>query len=472
MTDLAPTRGWVLSGRPARVSWIGIPWVYALWVCTFCSYIVGTCFLGAPCVDAQESRAAETARTAGDERDRRPILITVDDLPIAGGLHSDPEARSRITDAMLDVLARHKVRAVGFVTWGNVNGPSDIALLEKWLAAGHELGNHSHRHLSYTETDIETYIADIEHARGKVAELLAEHQQELRFFRFPMLREGSTIAKLDAMREYLRKSDQRNLPATLDNQDWSFERPWARAVAADDEQAMEQVAEAYHESIHLSIRHHERTGDRLFERPVPQILLLHAGSVGAAQWDRLFQWLLDRGYRFADADEVLADPAFAEPHAYVGRRGPGLWDRILTKRRHQQARENIEALIDRQVDAWNRGDLEGFCADYTEDTVFISPSGRSQGRSQVLERYRRRYPDRSAQGTLSIDILDFKGHDGTEVSMLGDARPSRIHSVSVVGRWTLEYPDDASRETATGLTLLVFERAQDGSWKIVRDASM
>ncbi len=442
--------------RRARTAWIG-----TFFVCVLCSY-----FPCAVSTRAQEAPAEEV------RSDRRPVLITVDDLPIAGGLHREPEERARITDAMLEVLARHNIRAVGLVTWGNVNGPADIALLKKWLAAGHELGNHSHRHLSYTDTDVETYLTDIEHARGKIADLLSEHQQTLRFFRFPMLREGSTTAKLDAMREYLRESGQRNLPVTLDNQDWSFERPWARAVAAGDEQAIEQVAEAYHESLHLSIRHHERTGDQIFERAVPQILLLHAGSVGAAQWDRLFKWLADRGYRFADADEVLADPAFAEPHAYVGRRGPGLWDRILTQRRHQQARQEIETLIERQVGAWNRGDLEGFCADYTEDTIFISPSGRSQGREQVLERYRKRYPDRSAQGTLSIDVLDFKGHDGTEVSMLGDARPSRIHSVSVVGRWTLEHPDDTSRETATGLTLLVFERTQDGSWKIVRDASM
>ena len=404
--------------------------------------------------------------------ERRPLLITVDDLPIAGGLHADPEQRAQITDTLLEVLKRHGIPAVGLVTWGNVIGDSDIRLLEKWIAAGHELGNHSHRHLSYTETDTETYIADIEEGRRQVAELLSRHEHELRFFRFPMLREGSTLAKLEAMRAYLQESSQTNLPVTLDNQDWSFERPWSQAVANHDEAAMEQVAEAYHESIHLSIRHHESTGDRLFDRPVPQILLLHAGSVGAAQWDRLFTWLTARGYRFATADEVLADPAFAEPHDYVGRRGPSLWDRILTQRRHQEARRQIDTLIERQVGAWNRGDLEGFCAEYTEDTVFISPSGRTQGRSQVLERYRRRYPDRSAQGTLAIDILDFTGHDGTEVSMLGDARPSRIHSVSVVGRWTLEYPDDPAKETATGLTLLVFGREQDGSWKIVRDASM
>lgn len=48
------------------------------------------------------------------EADRCPLLVTVDDLPIAaGGLHPDPAERRRITDGLLAALARHGIRAVG-----------------------------------------------------------------------------------------------------------------------------------------------------------------------------------------------------------------------------------------------------------------------------------------------------------------------------------------------------------------------
>ena len=151
------------------------------------------------------------------------------------------------------------------------------------------------------------------------------------------------------------------------------------------------------------------------------------------------------------SDGVFADPAHAE---------------------RQQARREIEDLIVRQVAAWNRGDLEGFCSEYTEDTIFISPSGLTRGREEVLARYLRRYPDRAAQGDLAIDILELATHDGTEVSLLDEARPGRVHSASVVGRWTLSFPEDTSKEPATGLTLLVLVKDDQGSWKILRDASM
>ncbi len=416
--------------------------------------------------------AGPSVSSAGE---KRPILVTVDDLPINGrSLYPDAAERLRVTDGLLAVLERHGIRAVGLVTWRNVQDATDLMLLERWLEAGHELGNHSYNHLDYTRTDIEDYVADIESARRELDRFLTARGRQLRFFRFPFLREGSTPAKLEAMRAYLAETKQRNLPVTLDNQDWSFTRPWLEARRAGDTAAMARTAEAFHESLHLSIRHHESTGDRLFDRPVPQTLLLHAVEIGVAEWDPLFTWLAARGYRFADADEVLADPAFAESHDYVGPRGLGLWDRVLVKDRHQEARREVEELIARQVAAWNRGDIEGFCADYAEDLIYMSPSGFAHGRQGLVESYLRRYPDRASQGDLSIEILDFEPVAGTEVSMLGDARPGRVHAATVVGRWTLRYPDDPSRETASGPTLLVLHRdfGADGRWWIVRDASM
>src|SRR5512134_1894711 len=95
-----------------------------------------------------------------------PVLVTVDDLPLASNrLHPDRGERARVTRGLLAVLRRHGIRAVGLVTWNNVDGPEGERLLEEWLAAGHELGNHSYRHLDYPRTAPEEYVADVEKAR-------------------------------------------------------------------------------------------------------------------------------------------------------------------------------------------------------------------------------------------------------------------------------------------------------------------
>jgi uncharacterized protein (TIGR02246 family) len=407
------------------------------------------------------------ARAAG-----RPLLISIDDLPVASGpLHTDPAERERITQGLLAALAKHHVPAVGLVIWGNVKSDADRAILRRWLTDGHELGNHSAGHLDLTRTGADEYVADVEAGRSGLASLLEEENRHVRFFRFPFLAEGGTAAKLDAVRAFLARSGQRNLPVTIDDQDWEFEKPWVEARRNSDSKKMERVGDEYQESLHVEIRDQEAKGDRLFGRTVPQILLLHANEVGAAQWDRLFTWLERRGYRFAIADEVLADAVFKDDPTYVGDAGFGLWDRLVALRRVRDAQTAVEALLRTQSDAWNRGDLETFTSVYAEDASFLSPTGLTQGRQQVLERYRRRYPDRKAMGTLSLKILEVRPAQGIEATAMGDTRPSRVHAVSVAARWRLAYPDQPDKKTAEGLTLLVLRRHGD-SWEIVQDASM
>ena len=361
---------------------------------------------------------------------------------------------------------------MGLVIWGNVKTGADRVLLRRWLVAGHELGNHSASHLDLTTTASDTYISDVEAGRAGLAGFLAaEDNRHVRFFRFPYLDEGETTAKLDAVRAYLARSGQRNLPVTIDDQDWEFEKPWVEARRKNDNKETERIGDEYQEALHVEIRDQEAKGDRLFGRTVPQILLLHANEVGAAQWDSLFTWLERRGYRFATADEVLADAVFKDEPRFIGDAGFGLWDRLISLRRAHDAQTAVEALLKTQSDAWNRGDLDTFTSVYAEDASFLSPTGLIQGRQQVLERYRRRYPDQKAMGTLSLEIVEVRSAQGIEVTALGDARPSRVHGLSVAARWRLAYPDQPDKKTAEGLTLLVLRRHGD-SWEIVQDASM
>ncbi len=397
----------------------------------------------------------------------RPIVITVDDLPIAGP-HDDLAERKRITEGHLAVLKKHGVKAVGFVTWRNLRDESELALLKMWLDAGHELGNHTVQHLSLSSTPAKDWIADAEAARERLAAFLAPAGKKPRFFRFPFLREGETREKLDAVRSYLASSGQRNLDVTLDDQDWSFEVPWVEARKAKDGKRLARVAEEYQSALRVAIRDQEARGDKLFGRPVPQVLLLHANEVGTAQWDALFTWLEETGHRFATADEVLSDPAFATPHQVVAPYGYGLWDRLDLTRRLAKATEEVKALLTAQAAAWNAGDLEAFCAVYVDDALFLSPSGVTRGRQTILERYRKRYPDAAARGTLSFEFLEVTPVHGVEVTPFGDARPGRVQGISIAARWTIAYPD---KPAATGLTLLNL-RPEAGSWKIVQDASM
>ena len=128
------------------------------------------------------------------------------------------------------------------------------------------------------------------------------------------------------------------------------------------------------------------------------------------------------------------------------------WLLAATAPGEDPARE-ATAVLDAQIGAWNRGDVEAFCALYSEDAVFASTTGLHRGRAEVLERYRKRYPSRADMGTLAFEKQDVR---------------STAELVSIVARWRLSYPD---KPEASGLTLVVLRRTPDG-WRLVQDASM
>lgn len=112
----------------------------------------------------------------------------------------------------------------------------------------------------------------------------------------------------------------------------------------------------------------------------------------------------------------------------------------------------VRAVLEAQAAAWNEGDLPTFVSHYLDSarTRFVSGNTVLYGVADLLDRYRRNYPDRAAMGTLSFRDL--------EVRVLSP------EFAFVFGRFHLEREDDAP----TGLFTLLFERAADG-WKISHD---
>lgn len=141
----------------------------------------------------------------------------------------------------------------------------------------------------------------------------------------------------------------------------------------------------------------------------------------------------------------LALPALAGRSAPAAAASSPAVDEVLSRLRAQQ-------------DAWNRGDIAGFCAHYAEDCVFLSPGGVSRGRKTVESRYSQKYgAAKASMGQLEFDILD---------------RRSTSDTVSLAMRWTLRWPESPSpKPAASGLTLIIWQRHGSG-WQLVQDASM
>lgn len=116
--------------------------------------------------------------------------------------------------------------------------------------------------------------------------------------------------------------------------------------------------------------------------------------------------------------------------------------------------DEVTRLMQAQKEAWNRGDIAGFCVPYSDDCIFISPSGVTRGRQTVQDRYMKKYgAARETLGRLEFDVLETR----TTSAM-----------VTLAMRWSLSW---TGKPPASGHTLIVWQRLP-GGWKLVQDASM
>jgi ketosteroid isomerase-like protein len=114
----------------------------------------------------------------------------------------------------------------------------------------------------------------------------------------------------------------------------------------------------------------------------------------------------------------------------------------------------IKKLLLTQTESWNRGDLEGFMQTYwkSDSLMFIGKIGIKWGWHETMDNYKRGYPDTTAMGKLSFDILVIK-----------KLSPDYYY---VVGKWMLKR---TIGDLSGHYNLLL--RKIKGQWVIVADHS-
>jgi len=251
----------------------------------------------------------------------RAVAFTFDDLPATRSRALAP--MQEMTATLLRTLSREQVPATGFVNESMLfvgdEAAARTALLDAWLNAGFELGNHTYSHVSIDQVPFETYKTDLIRGETVIRRLLAARGRPLRYFRHPQLRTGPTAeykASLDAL---LTERGYRVAPVTIDNNDFVFADVYARARDRDDHATMERVAQAYVPYMEGVFVHFEQLSRQFLGREVEQILLLHANQLNADHVGDLIAMLRNRGYRFITLDAALQDPAYALLDAQTAR---------------------------------------------------------------------------------------------------------------------------------------------------------
>jgi uncharacterized protein (TIGR02246 family) len=119
--------------------------------------------------------------------------------------------------------------------------------------------------------------------------------------------------------------------------------------------------------------------------------------------------------------------------------------------------EEIRAMLAKSQAMWNRGDLEAFVTDYEDapETTFIGREVVRGGTKAILDRYRRRYPNRDAMGTLAFSEIE--------------TRQLAPGLILATGKYNLTRTAAGGGDASGRFTLVV--RKTSAGWKIIHDHS-
>jgi len=254
----------------------------------------------------------------------RKMAVTIDDLPTVNvAIESEP-ARRRMTLDLLNGLADRDIPTIGFVNETQLYDQdgrlidSRVDLLQLWLAAGFDLGNHSYSHPDLHRIPLDEFKADV--LRGEIVtrELLAEFGKSPQFFRHPYLHTGTSLETKSDFESFLGANGYRVAPVSIDNSEWIFARAYVIALRSGDESLASRIGRDYVDYMLEIVSYYEDQSRQLFGRNISHVLLIHANQLNADWFASLADRLTALGYEFISLKEALDDEAYQSADSYTG----------------------------------------------------------------------------------------------------------------------------------------------------------
>lgn len=242
------------------------------------------------------------------------MAITFDDLPWHGPTVG-PEERIERTGQLLGTLRARNVEATGFVNCDRA--PDGEPVLRLWLEAGMELGNHSASHPDINRTPPDQWLEDVRRCDKKLRAL----SENVRYFRFPMLHQGSEPEIRDRAAGQLADWGYETAHVTIDNSEWLLARAYDGLVEIGDSLAMAALGELYVDHLVDAARHFRAVSQERLGRDIAHVLLLHANRIAADHVGAALDAIGREGFHFVTLQEALSDPAYDFQDGYVGPKG-------------------------------------------------------------------------------------------------------------------------------------------------------
>lgn len=257
----------------------------------------------------------------------RRVAITIDDGPVVGEL-KDLANFQRISAALIGSLQAEKIPATIFINERQLNVPGQrdgrVAILEQWLDAGFELGNHTYSHRSANKVPVWQFEDEIVTGETIMRPLMEARGRKLVWFRYPYLDSGSTAEVHQAILDFLEQRKYRVAPITVDYKDYMFAGAYSRSLRAGDKELAGKIRQAYLDQVPVGFEIAEKASREIYGYELPQILLIHCSEMNSVSLRDSIARMRERGYSFVTLEKAMNDSAYQRPDTFVSDGGSWL----------------------------------------------------------------------------------------------------------------------------------------------------
>lgn len=211
---------------------------------------------------------------------------------------------------ILSHLESEDLKAVFFVTGNNKQDDKGQFLLKSWNDKGHRIGNHSFSHPNFNSEENTARVFESE--LMKTDAIISTYKNNSKLFRFPYLKEGKDLVKVDSIRAILAANHYQNGYVTIDASDWYIN---ARLIKKINKTGIEKTEinkfrNFYLQHILERAEYYEKLSVELNGRHINHTLLLHHNLTSALFLGDLMKAFREKGWILVDAEKAYEDPVF------------------------------------------------------------------------------------------------------------------------------------------------------------------
>jgi len=277
----------------------------------------------------------------------RKIAIGFVSIPPLDRTDNPPKDSDATARILIEKLKSHKIPAIGFVQGGLISDgdklfPVRANIVRLWRDAGFEIGIGGFKHIWFSRTSYDDYVANVVKNETVVKKILDEKNQQIRYYSYPFLNTGGNQEDRARFESWLKERNYRFIPYTFDNDEWLYSFAYDAARNDNDLNTMQSVRDEFLDYMQKMLTHYEEYSHDMFQRDIAQTLVLTPSRLVADSSDDLFGMFEKRGYAFVSMDDALADEAYKTDGSLVIRNSGISWFKRWASKQGKRLREEPE----------------------------------------------------------------------------------------------------------------------------------